>query len=150
MPSFLDHVHRSYLRKLQNFLTSANSNVITQKIGKNFPTVCFVYYCLLQTRSAISFCSFWLSSPNFGPCIYPILLWTICVIVSTLRPELFEFGQLNVFTSYGTVSHVMSHARHPRKMLTRSPNLKLLSYSLSRAVLVSVVEPQVTETQSLN
>jgi len=72
----------------------------------------------------------------FGPYVYPILLCAICILVSALRPELFAFGQQNVFISYVTISHVISHARHPRGMLTWQPNLKVLSYSLSRTVLV--------------
>ena len=85
-----------------------------------------------------------------GPYVHPILLRAICVIVSTLKPKLFEFGQPNVFTGYVTISHVISHARHPWRMPTRQPHLKVLSYALSRAVLVSVGEPQVAETQPLN
>ena len=67
----------------------------------------------------------------FGSYVYPVLQCAICVIVSALRPELFEFGQPNVFTSY-----VIIHARHIRRMLTWQPNLKVLSYGLFRAVLV--------------
>ena len=54
----------------------------------------------------------------FGPYVYPTLLCAICVIVSALRPEpeLFEFGQTNVFTSYVIISHVISLARLPRRM----------------------------------
>jgi len=74
----------------------------------------------------------------FRPHVYPILLCAICVIIYVLRPELFESGHPHVFTSYVNTSHVISHASHPRGMLTRQPNLKLLSYSLSRAVLVSL------------
>ena len=76
----------------------------------------------------------------FGPYVYPILLCAICAIVSALmpEPELFEFGQPNVFTSYVTISHVTSHARYPSRILTRQPNLKVLSYALSSAVLLSL------------
>ena len=72
----------------------------------------------------------------FGPYVYPILLCAICVLVSALSPELFAFGQPNVFISYVTISHVISHAQDPRVILTRRPHLKVLSYSLSSAVLV--------------
>jgi len=71
----------------------------------------------------------------FGPYVYPILLCAICVIVSALRTELFESGQPNVFTSYVTISHVISHARHARRIQTWQPNLNVLTYALSRAVL---------------
>jgi len=72
----------------------------------------------------------------FGPYVYPILLYALCVIVSAPRPELFESGPPLVFTSYVIISHVISHARHPRGILTRQPHLNVLSYALSRAVLV--------------
>jgi len=75
----------------------------------------------------------------FGPYVYPKLLFAVCVIVCALRPELFEPGQPHVFTSYVSISHVISHARHPRGMLTRQPHPKVLSYRLSRAVLVSLL-----------
>jgi len=74
----------------------------------------------------------------FGPYVYPILLCVVCVIVYTLRPELFESGQPHVFTSFVNISHVIFQARHPRRMLTRQPHLKVLSYNLSGAVLVSL------------
>ena len=69
---------------------------------------------------------------------YCIFLCAICVIVYALRPEFFDFGQPIVFTGFVTVSHVISHARHTRRMLTRQSNLKVLSYALFRAVLVSL------------
>jgi len=78
---------------LNTSLTSANFNVITQKIENFFPTVSSVYYCLLPTSSLNSFWPFWHSSPMFGPHVYPIWLRAICVLVSALRPKLFEFGQ---------------------------------------------------------
>ena len=52
---------------LNNSLTSANFNVITQKIGKTFPKVSFVYSGLLSTSSSTSFWPFWHCSPMFGP-----------------------------------------------------------------------------------
>ena len=55
----------------------------------------------------------------FAPYVYPILLCAICVLVSALRPELFAFGQPNVFISYVTISHVISLARLPSTILTR-------------------------------
>jgi len=112
---------------LNTSLTSANFDIITQKIGNFFPTVSFVYSCLLPTHSLTSFWLFWHSSPRFGPYVYPVLLCAFCVIVSALRPERFESGQPNVFTSYVTISHVLSHARYPRWILTRQPNLKVLA-----------------------
>ena len=69
----------------------------------------------------------------FGPYVYPILLCAVCVIVYALRPELFESGHPHVFTSCVNTSHVISHARHAREMLTRQANLEVLSYSLSPA-----------------
>ena len=72
----------------------------------------------------------------FGPYVYPILLCALCVMVSTHRPELFESGPPLVFTSYVAISLVISLARLPSTILTRQPNLKVLSYALSRTVLV--------------
>ena len=72
----------------------------------------------------------------FGPYVYPILLCALRVIVSAPGPELFESGPPLVFTSYVIISHVISLARLPRSMPTRHLNLEVLSYSLSRAVLV--------------
>ena len=72
----------------------------------------------------------------FGPYVYPILLCAVCVIVYALRPVLFADGQPHVFTNYVIISHVISHAQDPRGILTRRPHLKVLSYSLSSAVLV--------------
>jgi len=74
----------------------------------------------------------------FGPYVYPILLCAVCVIVYALRPVLLAAGQPHVFTSYDNTSHVISHARHARRMVARQPNLNVLSYSLTRAVLVSL------------
>jgi len=74
----------------------------------------------------------------FGPYVYPILLCAICVTVYALRPKLFESEHPHVFTNYVNTSHVISHARHPRRMLTRQPHLKVLSYALSRAVFMSL------------
>ena len=74
----------------------------------------------------------------FGLHVYPILLCVICVIVYAPKPGLFAAGQPHVFTSYVIISHVISHAQHLRRMLARQPNLKVLSYALSRVVLVSL------------
>jgi len=74
----------------------------------------------------------------FVPYVYPILLCAICVIVYVLRPMLFAAGQPHVFNSCVIISHVISHARLPRRMQTPQPHLKVLSYGLSRAVLVSL------------
>jgi len=86
----------------------------------------------------------------FGPYVHPILLCAICVIVSVLRPELFEFGQPNVFTSYVTISHVVYHARHPRRTLNQQTQPESVELRpVPRRARVSVVEPQVAETQPL-
>ena len=125
--SVLEQVAQAYVRLQQQLrlflydevspfvntsLTSANFNVITQKIGNIFPVVSFFYFCLLPNRSQTSFWPFWNSSPIFGPYVYSTLLCAICVAVSALMPELFEFGQPTIFVSYVTVSHIVSHARH--------------------------------------
>ena len=57
----------------------------------------------------------------FGPYVYPFLLCAICVIVYALRPVLFVAGHPHVFTSYVLISHVISLARHPRRMLLGNP-----------------------------
>jgi len=81
----------------------------------------------------------------FEPYVYPILLCAICVTVYALRPKLFGFGQPHVFTSYVNTSHVISHARHPGRILTQQ-----LLQPVPRSARVSVFEPQVAESQPLN
>jgi len=123
---------------LNNSLTSANFSVITQKIG-NFFSHSFLRLLLTVTDP---FLNFLLTLPTLLTYVWTIrlsyLLCALCVIVSAPRPELFESGPPLVFTSYVIISHVISHARHPRGILTRQPHLKVLSYNLSRAVLVSL------------
>jgi len=87
----------------------------------------------------------------FGPFVYPILLCANCVIVFGLRPELFEFGQLNLFTSYVTASHVIPHARQSQAEADSATQLESVELRpVPRSARVPVVEPQVAGTQPLN
>jgi len=87
----------------------------------------------------------------FGPFVYAILLCANCVIVSDLRPELFEFGQPNVVTSYVTASHVVPHARQSQAEADSATQLESFELRpVSRSARVPVVEPQAAGTQPLN
>ena len=64
----------------------------------------------------------------------------MCNLCNRLRPQARAFRDWTTTRFHQLRHHITRHfpPRHPREMLTRQPHLKVLSYALFRAVLVSL------------
>ena len=86
----------------------------------------------------------------FGPYVYPILLCgTLC---NSFRPQARAFRLWSTTRFHQLRHHITRHFPpwHPRGMLTRRQPESVELRPVPRSARVSVVEPQVAETQPLN